>query len=135
MAVCLPDTVTDEDLEGMTSLDDLHPVWRQLRGRQITGRGIKRLTRLTTLRGLTLNGTSVADDDLLQLQAFPELTTLNLDGSRITPRALEHLKQLPNLRSVSLRWTTLPAVAVQQFQAGRQDLKVLSEFTDPPDEE
>src|SRR5260370_1400089 len=77
IAVTLPDSIGDKDLEQMTALDRLRPVWLQLRGPQISGRGLACLKRLATLRGLTLHGTSIADDDLIHLQAFPQLGTLN----------------------------------------------------------
>jgi hypothetical protein len=92
------------------------------------------LKRLVCLRGLTLNSTSITDDDLSALAAFPELATLILDGSRISPRGLEHLKRLPALRCISLRVTTLPADAVRRFQAECPQVTVLSEFTEKDDE-
>ncbi len=134
IAITLPDTVTDEDLERMTALDKLRPAFLQLHGRQISGRGLASLKRLTELYGLVLWGTSVTDDDLLALKAFPDLNILNLDGCRLSTRALEHLKQLPSLRAVSLRGTGLPADAVRRFQAENPKILVGSEFTDPDDD-
>src|SRR5437870_9955044 len=63
LAITLPDTVGDTDLEQMTALDKLQPVWLQLRGRQITGRGLQSLTRLACLHGLTLHSTGIEDED------------------------------------------------------------------------
>jgi len=134
IAITLPDTVGDADLERMTALDKLQPVWLQLRGQQISGRGLESLKRLVCLRGLTLYSTSITDEDLSALAAFPELATLILDGSRISPGGLEHLKRLPALRSVSLRVTTLPADAVRRFQAECPQVTVLSEFTEKDDD-
>jgi hypothetical protein len=57
-----------------------------------------------------------------------------LDGSKIGPLSLEHLKKLPALRCVSLRATSLPAEAVLRFQAERENVIVLSEFTDKEDD-
>jgi hypothetical protein len=133
-AIDLPNTVSDDDLENLRALDNLDPACLQLQGRKITGRGLASVTRLRGLRMLTLNGTSITDDDLQTLQAFPELATLNLDASKITPRGLEHLKKLPALRCVSLRGTKLPAEAVLRFQAEREDVLVLSEITDKEDD-
>jgi hypothetical protein len=130
LAVALPDTVTDESLEHMTALEQLRPAFVQLRGRDITGRGLASLTRLGGLKGLVLHSTGIVDSDLEYLKAFPELTTLNLDGSRLTGEALKHLERLPKLRSVSLRFTTLPGEAVRQFAASHKEVLVLSEFTD-----
>ena len=133
-AIVLPGTVTDDDLEHLRALDRLDPACLQLRGRQVTGRGLTSLTRLRGLRILVLCSTSITDDDLQTLQAFPELATLNLDGSQIGTPSLEHLKKLPALRSVSLRGTPLSAEAVQRFQAERADVTVLSPFTDKEDD-
>jgi hypothetical protein len=133
-AIELPDTVTDDDLENLHALDSLDPVCLQLRGSQVTGRGLTSLTRLRGLRTLVLYSTSITDDDLQTLQAFPELATLNLDGSKIGAPSLEHLKKLPALRCVSLRFTTLLAEAILRFQAERENVTVLSEFTDKEDD-
>jgi hypothetical protein len=135
IAITLPDTVGDEDLERMTALDRLRPVFVQLRGRQITGRGLASLKRLPELYGLVLWGTSITDDDLLTLSAFPDLTILNLDANQLSARALEHLKNLPALRAVSVRRTGLPADAVRQFQAEHPKIIVGSEFTDKADDD
>jgi hypothetical protein len=134
LAITLPDTVGDIELDSMVALDKLKPVWLQLHGRQISGRGLASLKRLVELRGLTLYGTSITDEDLLHLQAFPKLHTVILDGSRLSAHGLEHLKGLPHLGCVSLRCTSLTAEDVRQFQATMPKLMVLSEFTDPPDD-
>jgi hypothetical protein len=133
-AIVLPDTVTDDDLEHLQALDRLDPACLQLRGHQISGRGLASLTRLQRLRILVLYGTSIKDDDLQTLQSFPELATLNLEGSQIGPRSLEHLKKLPALRCVCLHGTPLTAEAVLRFQAEREDVVVLSPFTDKEDD-
>jgi hypothetical protein len=134
LAIALPNTVTDDDLEHLQALDRLDPVCLQLRGPQVTGRGLASLTRLRSLRMLVLHSTGITDDDVQTLQAFPELATLNLDGSKIGAPALEHLKKLPALRCVSLRFTSLPAEAVLRFQAARENVIVLSEFTGKEDD-
>jgi hypothetical protein len=127
--------VTDEQLETMTALDELRPLWLQVQGKQITGRGLAALKRLTTLRGLTLARTSIGDDDLVHLKAFPELSILNLDGNAITSRGLAHLQALPKLSCLSIRITKLKPADVLKFQAEHKDVTVYSEFTDPPDDE
>ncbi len=134
MAVTLPDTVGDEGLERMTALDRLKPVFIQLRGRQITGRGVVALQRFPELYGLVLWGTSITDDDLAHLAAFPNLTVLNLEANHLSVRALEHLKNLPSLRSVSLYATGLPTEAVLRFQAEHKNILVIAECTKKDDD-
>lgn len=133
LAVTLPDTVTDEALEQMAALDRLRPVWLQLRGRQIGGRGLESLKRLDCLVGLTLNGTSISDHDLSHLQAFPHLETLNLEGSAITSQGLKHLQSLPSLKCVAVRFTSLTYDDVLCLQSACPNVLVLSNFTDGDD--
>jgi len=129
VAITLPDTVGDAELEQMSALDRLKPVYIQLQGRQITGEGLKWLTqRFPYIFGLTLHGTKVGDDDLTQLAAFPKLDTLNLDASPISDRGLLLLKDLRLLQSVSVRATLVTAQGVEKLQKARPDLVVFSKF-------
>jgi hypothetical protein len=127
-AVTLPDTVSDDDLEHMIALDRLRPVWLQLRGRQITGRGIASLKRLSWLRGLTLHGTSITDEDLVHLEAFSDLQTLNLDANSITDQGLEKLGKFRQLKSLSLRGNPLTGSGVERLKTARPDMTVYSQF-------
>lgn len=133
LAVAFPEEISDAELENMTALDRLRPVWLQVHGRQVSGRGLASLKRLDCLRGLGLNATSVTDDDLRSLKAFPELATLNLESNAISSNGLDHLKTLPNLKCVSLRHTLLTPDDIRRLQAARPDLLVLSEFLDVDD--
>ena len=128
LAITLPDTVGDAELEQMSALDRLKPVYIQVQGRQITGEGLKWLKRFPYIFGLTLHGTKVGDDDLTQLAAFPKLDTLNLDASPISDRGLLLLKDLRSLQSVSVRSTLVTAQGVEKLQKARPDLVVFSKF-------
>jgi hypothetical protein len=128
IAITLPDTVSDDDLEYMEALDQLQPVWLQVRGHKITGRGLASLKRLTSLHGLTLNGTHIAAEDLIHLQALPELETINLEGNTISDKGLDIIKDLPNLKSVSIRGNPVTESAVQKLLAARPDLIVFSQY-------
>ena len=132
-AVTLPDTVGDEDLERMSALDKLRPVWLQLRGRQISGRGLVAVTRLDYLHGITFYGSKITDEDLVHLRAFPELGMVNLDCNLITDAGLKHFNEMPKLKCVSLRGNPITAKGVQKLQADRPDLIVYSQH-EPPDD-
>jgi hypothetical protein len=133
LAVTLPATVTDEDLERMTSLDKLEPVWILLQGGPVSNRGVASLQRFHELRGLSLAHTKVDDQGLEHLMALPYLETLNLENCAITDRGLEGLRQLSPLRDVSLYGTGITAKGARRLQAKRPDLKVRSEATDEED--
>jgi hypothetical protein len=133
--ITLPDTVGDVELERLTSLDTLDPVWLQLRGRQITGRGLQSLTRLKNLHGITLWGTSITDDDLLMLAEFPKMTTVILEGTQMSGRGLEHLSKMPKVQLVNVWFTPLKSEDVLRFQAEHPKIRVLSQFTDKVDDD
>ncbi len=62
---------------------------------------------------LSFDYTAITDDDLQQLQHFPELRTLSLVGTTISGRGLEYLKPLEKLRTLSLYYTSIDDVALQ----------------------
>ena len=128
LAITLPDTIGDAELEQMSALDRLKPVYIQVQGRGITGEGLRWLKRFPYIFGLTLHGTKVGDDDLTELAAFPKLDTLNLDASPISDRGLLRLKDLHSLKSLSVRATLVTAKGVQKLQEMRPDLLVFSNF-------
>jgi hypothetical protein len=134
-AVTLPDTIGDEDLPRMRALDRLRPAFVQLRGREISGRGLASLTRLDYLYGLVLYGTNIKDEDLVHLHALPELEIVNLDCNLITDKGLSHFspKEMPKLRSLSLRGNPITAKGVDKLKAERPDLIVYSQH-EPPDD-
>jgi hypothetical protein len=133
IAITLPDTVGDEQLEQMDALDRLRPVWLQLRGRAITGRGLSSLKRLDSLHGLTLYGSTIKNEDLVHLEAFPDLQVINVDCNLITDRGLEQIKKLPKLTSISLRGNPITAEGVRKLQADRPKLTIYSQH-EPPDD-
>jgi hypothetical protein len=134
-AVTLPDTVGDEDLAEMTALDRLRPAFLQLRGRQISGRGLASLTRLDCLYGLVLYGATLRDDDLTHLHKFPDLAIVNLDCNLITDGGLKHFsaKEMPKLQSLSLRGNPITAKGVDKLKAERPNVIVYSQH-EPPDD-
>ncbi len=127
--VRLPPTVTDEDLERMTALDQLQPTVVFLQGGPVGNRGAASLKRLRRLRFLSLWGTKVDDEGLRILKEFPDLEMLNLEGCPITDRGLEHLQGLPQLLDVSLYGTKVTAAGARQLQAARPNMMVRSRFT------
>jgi hypothetical protein len=130
LAVSFPAAVTDEDLEGMTSLEKLDPVWVLIQGGAVGNRGLATLGRLHELRGLSLAGTKVDDEGLAHLMGLPNLHTLNLESCAITDRGLERLQQVSPLRDVALYGTGVTPAGVRRFQAKRPDVKVRCPFTE-----
>jgi hypothetical protein len=129
LAVRLPPTTTDENLESMTSLDRLRPVCVQLQGGPVTNRGLASLRRLGELRGLSLLGTKVDDEGMKHLEVFEHLEILNLDGCAITDRGLQDLKKLPRLQVLSLFGTQVTRDGIDRLRKARPRLKVTSVYT------
>jgi hypothetical protein len=133
VAIILPGTVSDDELEKMTELDRLEPVWLQLPKAPVTNRGVASLKRLKELRGLSLLGTRVDDDGMQHLLELKNLHTLNLDGCAVTDRALAVLGQIPQLRGLSVIGTKVTPDGVNKLRKARPDLDLHSRY-DPDDD-
>jgi hypothetical protein len=129
VAVYLPDNITDEGVEQMTSLDRLQPVWLLFPKGSIGNRGVASLKRFGELRGLSLIGTKVDDAGLAPLEGLANLEILTLDGCAITDQGLEHLKKMPRLQIVSLYNTQVSRKGVERLQAARPGMKVTCIYT------
>jgi hypothetical protein len=132
-AVTLPASITDDELEQMTALDDLQPAWVLFEGGRVGNRGVASLKRLSQLRGLSLQSTNVDDEVLAALAALPHLETLNLDGCQITDQGLERIEKFPSLKAVAVRGTAVTRNGVERLKAARPGLRVDSSYSADPD--
>jgi hypothetical protein len=87
-----------------------------------TDDGLKHLTPLANLAGLSLTGTRVGDAGLGHLEALTTLRFLTLEGTRVGDAGLEHLKPLTNLTHLNLAGTAAG-------DAGLESLKALTNLT------
>jgi hypothetical protein len=74
--------------------------------------------------GIIFRGADITDDDLENLQAFPELRHLDLTGTKVTDAGLEHLKKLPKLTSLSVGNTRVTMKAIKELQKAMPNLKL-----------
>jgi hypothetical protein len=89
-------------------------LWVDTRGRQPIGEtlgndALPYVARLTQLRVLNLNDTSVTDAGLQGLRNLTELAELRLRGTAVTDAGLRSLSELKNLRVLDLNFTGITA--------------------------
>lgn len=90
------DQVADE-LERFSQLHEL-----QINGANLPGRVTQRIGHLTALRSLSVQHTSVSDDDLRPLERLKDLEHLELEADQLTDAGLVHLRSLQRLRVLNL---------------------------------
>ncbi len=68
----------------------------------ITDRGVKYLSRITTLERLSLYGTRVSDEGLAILRDLGSLHELDISASQVSGKGLKHLEKLPHLAALNV---------------------------------
>lgn len=80
---------------------------------QITGSHAVRLKDITAAQNLNFSGCPITDDDLLILELFPQLQSLNLAGCmNLTDAGLARLAKLTGLRSLNLSGCQITAAGL-----------------------
>jgi hypothetical protein len=134
LAVRLPGTTTDEELELMRELDRLKPVCVQIEGGSVTDRGVASLTRLKELHQISLQQTRITDESLKLLQGFTDMEMVSLDATSVTDRGLGYLEPLSHLHGVSVRGTAVTLAGIERLRAARPGIIINSNF-DPPEDD
>jgi uncharacterized membrane protein len=113
----------DEILNVLTPLAE-QVVWLNLERTKVTDEGMKTIARLSKLRTLYLNYTTVGDTGIQVLENLPALSYLNLVGTKVTDRsaaALGKMKQLDNLYVGS---TTVSSQAIVDITKQNKNLDI-----------
>jgi hypothetical protein len=71
-----------------------------------------------------LSFTKVADGNLKNLTALPQLHTLKLEGTRVTDAGLKNLAPLKELKELGLVDTAVTLEAIDEFQKAHPGLLV-----------
>ncbi len=106
--------VTDDFLAELADCEDLQIL--NLSQNEITGEGLKHLTRLGRLDDLDLGYTEVSDDDLGTLGEIVSLRRLDLSHNRLSGRGFHSLAPLKNLETVCLVATPLRDTALENLR-------------------
>jgi hypothetical protein len=88
---------------------------------------IEKVENLSRLQRLTLDYSSVTEEDLLRLKRLRELTDVSLAGTQVTDAGLAHLTGLTNLARLNLEGTRVSDAGLQH--PGGPD-----QFQDPLDQ-
>lgn len=88
-----------------------------LSGTDITAEGMQSVARLPELVDLNLSdATGVNDAGIARVSKLPTLKSLTLRGTSLTDEALEHLQSLVNLRELNLERTSLTPAGVERLK-------------------
>ena len=104
-------------LSRLTTLRDLTLAGARPSDNEATGFDFGQLEALTQLLGLGLGNTSVNDRDLPHIGKLVHLTSLFLDRSNVTDTGLEELKGLTHLQYLSVNNTRVTADGLKRFHA------------------
>lgn len=86
--------VDDSVFESLETLPKLKAL-RLTDSKSITGTGLPRLVKITTLTDLSLEGTGLTDENLKKFTEHPSLVSLNVRATDLTQEGIEHAKNLP----------------------------------------
>ena len=125
-------------------------------GPAVNADSLQMIVRLPRLEGLSLLGTFLPPEELLQLCEIPSLAILDLDktrvtdatvaeickldslralslsGTAITDGALDHIGELENLKHLRIEKTIVSQAAVEKLRAKLPELKVFHSFVEQP---
>ncbi|MCH2182758.1 MAG: hypothetical protein MK108_12200 [Mariniblastus sp.] len=82
---------------------------------------LDQLVGLKNVEQVQLSGTSVTDEDLRKLAAFPKLTGVGLDHTAVTDTGIGYLAGLKNLRLIQYEGTAITEEAVDRLTEPAED--------------
>lgn len=109
--------ITDESLAAVAELDNLQVL--ALIDAPITGTGLQRLKRRTSLRSLDLRDcTGLQAEDYRVLRDIDSLTGLKLGGPNIDDATIDVVLEIPRLNSLAIEDAPVSAAAIQRLSSG-----------------
>ncbi len=115
--------IDDSSLKRLTGLTQLQ--YLSLEGSKINGEGLAVLKFLPSLKSLSLSGTKITDESLKHLLGLKKLTILLLNDTNVSDEGAETLALLTRLEWLYLNRTKVSDASMQNFGDLRQ-LKFLS---------
>jgi hypothetical protein len=115
-------TATDKELELLLPLKD-QLIWLNVEKTRISNSGMETISKLSNLRILYLNNTSITDEGIEKLESLPDLVYLNLVGTGFSDRSLNTLRKLKNLESLYVFDTKVSKDSVRNFILARGNLR------------
>ena len=88
----------------------------QLDGLRLSADDFKSLSRVKTLRVLSLRRTNVTDADLRQLQSLPKLEYLVLTSTEVSDLAIDEIVKMPAVRTICLGDVNISPEAVAKLK-------------------
>ena len=108
-------------LAGFSALEQI-----DLARTRIADPGVDAIAKLTTLKRLALNYTTISDKGLATLkQALPNLVELNLDSADISDAGVEILRTMPGLKVLNLYHTLVTEKAYEDLKKSLPDCRII----------
>ena len=108
--------VTDDGMKYVAKMKTLKKL--EIYDTGISGKALEILEPLSpNLTHLSVNGTSLSDEDMQHLEKFTNLTQLNMNGTFITAKGCESIAKLQNLREIDLGRTKISKLGLEKLSA------------------
>lgn len=117
--------ITDEDLEKIANMAPANAeiLSLDLKGAQITGKGLAQLSHLPYLRRVNLTGCGITGTEWEGISTATQLEHLNLEGTAVDDASLAAIGSLVKLKSLNLNRTKV--TDVQELKTKLPDCKIL----------
>jgi hypothetical protein len=122
--------ISDRGIRRLGRLSNLE-IWVLKETRRITGASLIVARRMTKLRALGLDGSSITDDGIQALGPHPSLEYLSLEMTLITDQSLEYIKRMPKLKHLDVMNTRVTEEGVDALRKARPDLDIDSGQSPP----
>ena len=111
------------DLIGVDYLGHVTDVWLTA-SPNVTDATVRHVGRLTRLKKLRLDQSSVNDASLAELTGLTSLSSLDLEGTRVSDAGLAHLKSLKNLSRLVIDGTRITDAGVNELKQALPNLRI-----------
>jgi uncharacterized membrane protein/mono/diheme cytochrome c family protein len=113
----------DEALDVLTPLAE-QVVWLNLERTKVTDEGMKTIAKLSKLRTLYLNYTTVGDVGVQPLENLSALSYLNLVGTKVSDRSAVVFAKMKQLDNLYLGSTTVSSQAIQEIMVQNKNIDI-----------
>lgn len=115
--------LTDAKLDALQRVAE-QITWLDLKRSNIADNQLVKLKNFKNLTELRLEMTAISDEGLKHLEGLPNLQYLNLYGTKISNAGLSSLEKMPHLRSVYLWQTSVNQEGAKKLQQAKPKLKI-----------
>jgi uncharacterized membrane protein len=116
-------SITDDQIKALEDIRE-QLVWLNFSHSSISDQQLPLIARLTNLRVLYLNYTSVTDEGLSQLSALKELRWLSVVGTKVSDVSTKTISQFENLSDLYLYQSAITKVGINAILSAKKELHI-----------